>query len=597
MTKEDGKRTGHPPRVEDSSDSWRDIADATRAGEQVDDSDTDSAIFSPNKTIPEMRPWSSDSQSPDAETTKRSGKKIQGGRFLILGDDPARIDAFAQSLRQLGATVAAGDRVASGFDQAVQFMPDAIISDLASPGERGWGLVQRFRRHPILRWTPVLLLKWWEEAPSGERLILIERVQDRLEETLSPIGQLQDRIVKGRPLSERVDMTGPPALLRMLEGATLSGLLTVNDAWSVFEVRFNSGGLHAVNRRGVDGGTDQGEAAFLQLLFCDTGRWSFRAQEKMDVPSNIGSGLDQALRKSGQLVNALFTPSAELNRRMSRHLRVFVDRVSAIAASISISAQLVAENISEGRVSSEMDGLLDNEDGLFEVDRALRILIRCGAIRPQKEPIEEEREMAERRAVESVIYLLKAVVEGLSVEDQEQQSAASAPKPVTQYAVERTADAPRHGGYHVSEVKPERVAQINSAQIKLPARAEEREDGGNAGTGHAPSSAKGDAPSVTGVVPPAREAMREMREDSERTTGSLSYARRLLRGLVHDSLVPAPGSPIRPQNWGSVQMWLAIGIAILILGILVAGLVYIGTGIREDDMDELPVMEGSRENE
>jgi hypothetical protein len=597
MTKEDGKRTDQSDRVEDSSDSWRDIAGSTRAGGKKGDSDTDSAIFSPNKTIPEMRPWSSDSKSPEAETTKRSGKKIRGGRFLILGDDPARIDAFAQSLRQLGATVAVGDRVESGFDQAVQFMPDAIISDLASPGERGWGMVQRFRHHPILRWTPVLLLKWWDESPSGERRILIDRVQDRLEETLSPIGQIQDRIVEGRPLSEHMDMTGPPALLRMLEASALSGLLTVNDAWSVFEVRLNSGGLHSVTRRGVDGGTDQGDAAFLQLLFCDTGRWSFRVLKEMDVPSNIGSELDQALKKSGQIVNALFTPSAELNRRISRHLRVFVDRVSAIAASISISAQLVAENISEGRVSSEMDGLLDNEDGLFEVDRALRILIRCGAIRPQKEPVEEEREMAERRAVESVIYLLRAVVEGRSVQDGEHASAVSTKKAAVQRAVERTAGPPKHGGYHVSEVKPERVAQINSAQIKLPVDATNTEDGLVDGQGHALRSAEGDIPSTTGVVPPDSGAMGDVSQDSERTTGSLAYARRLLRGLVHDSLVPSPASPIRPQNWGSVQMWLAIAMAILILGILIAGLVYIGTGTREDDMGHRPAMEGSGENE
>ncbi|MCP4196815.1 MAG: response regulator [Proteobacteria bacterium] len=593
MTKEDGKGADQSDRVEDSSDSWRDIAGSTRAKGKDGDSDTDSAIFSPNKTIPEMRPWSSDSQNPDAETTKRSGKKIKGGRFLILGDDPARIDAFAQSLRQLGATVAVGDRVESGFDQAAQFMPDAIISDLASPGERGWGLVQRFRRHPILRWTPVLLLKWWEESPSGERRILIDRVQDRLEETLSPIGQIQDRIVEGRPLSERMDMTGPPALLRMLEASALSGLLTVNDAWSVFEIRLNSGGLHSVTRRGVDGGTDQGDAAFLQLLFCDTGRWSFRVLKEMDVPSNIGSELDQALRKAGQIVNALFTPSAELNRRMSRHLRVFVDRVAAIAASISISAQLVAENISEGRVSSEMDGLLDNEDGLFEVDRALRILIRCGAIRPQKEPIEEEREMAERRAVESVIYLLMAVVEGRSFEDGEHASAVSNKKAAVQRAVERTAGSPKDGGYHISEVKPERVAQINSAQIKLPVDATKTEGE----LGHALPSAEGDTPSTTGVVPPDRGAMGGVSQNSEGTTGSLSYAKRLLRGLVHDSLVPSPASPIRPQNWGSVQMWLAIAMAAIILGILIAGLVYIGTGTREDDIDDLPLMEGSRENE
>jgi hypothetical protein len=44
-------------------------------------------------------------------------------------------------------------------------------------------------------------------------------------------------------------------------------------------------------------------------------------------------------------------------------------------------------------------------------------------------------------------------------------------------------------------------------------------------------------------------------------------------------------------------MWLAIGLAILILGMLIAGLVLIGTGAREDDMVESSAMEGAQNNE
>jgi hypothetical protein len=99
------------------------------------------------------------------------------------------------------------------------------------------------------------------------------------------------------------------------------------------------------------------------------------------------------------------------------------------------------------------------------------------------------------------------------------------------------------------------------------------------------------------MVLPDRQALGDLNQGSEAKTGSLAYAKKLLRGLVHDSLVPAPESPIRPQNWGTIQMWLAIGLAILILGMLIVGLVYIGTGAREDDMGDLPAMEGARENE
>jgi hypothetical protein len=283
---------------------------------------------------------------------------------------------------------------------------------------------------------------------------------------------------------------------------------------------------------------------------------------------------------------------------MSRHLRVFVDLVSAVASTISISAQLVAENISEGRVSREMDGLLDNEDGLFEVDRALRILIRCGAIQPQKEPIEEDREMVERRAVESVIYLLRAVVEGRSGAGGEKESVVkmeekTAPEP----AMERTAGALRTGAYHVSQVKPERVAQIKSDQIKLPVAAPETEDMPFDGSGEASSSPAGTHPSAAGMSSPDQGAREDLNTEKDGTTDRIAYARKLIKGLVHDSLVPAPESPIRPQNWGSIQMWLAIGLAILILGMLIAGLVLIGTGAREDDMDHPPAMEGAQNND
>jgi len=50
------------------------------------------------------------------------------------------------------------------------------------------------------------------------------------------------------------------------------------------------------------------------------------------------------------------------------------------------------------------------------------------------------------------------------------------------------------------------------------------------------------------------------------------------RVLTHDSLVPGPGTE---HGRGRRQMWVAILLALLLGGLLVAGLVVVGSGGRE----------------
>jgi CheY-like chemotaxis protein len=492
--------------------------------------DPDSAVLPPNKTIPELRAWSN---APDLEISEISDEEEQpakGRRFLILGDDPARLDALAQSLRGLDAEVRVGDRVLSGFSEAARFMPDAIISDLISPGEPGWELVRRFRRHPVLRWTPVLLLRWWAEEPNGEKRILLASVLKRLAQTLEPLDAIQKRMADGSSLGERVDATGAPALLRLLVNAGVRGLLTVNDAWSVFEMQIDGGGLHSVRRRGVDGCIDEGEAAFLQLLLCDTGRWSFQTVEKVAGEPDIGPDFEIALGEAGQILTALFAPSTDPDSRLISHIGVRIDLVRAVADTMSSTAELVAENIGEGHLSEALETLLTNEASLLEIDRALRMLIRCGAIRPQKEGIAGPREDAEQRSAACALRLLRAIAKEKSDNQDEQQP-----------TVHGVSDPP--GDVKIrSEIEPDTT---------LPGR-------------------------------PVPGGNRSVPEQPERS----------FRHKVRDSLVPAPDSPLRPRNWGTLQTAMAIALAVLLLSGLIAGLVLIGSDHRDGESESLSPVTG-----
>ncbi len=468
--------------------------------------------------------------------------------------------------------MAVGGRVESGYSQAVRLLPDAVISDLASPGDPGWQLVQRMRRHPLLRWTPVLLLRWWEETGAGQGRVLVDRLLDRLEEVLAPLKVLKERISTGRSLSERIDSTGPAALLRLLTSEGLTGRLTVNDAWSVFEVSISKGRLRAVSRRGVDGIVDEAEAAFMQLLLCDAGRWSFRPLEKVELMKSFEPDLERALEKAGQALGELFHMNVSSVDLTSDHLGVRRDILTAAAPTLSRTAQRIAEAIGRSMPGVELHRMVDEIGDPLEVERALQALVRCGAVRLEKEREEGDRQSEENMAAGTVAYLLE-IIHATSGQGpvEEEDSTGVAVNKESGSKVQAGKPAGR-GMYQVSKVKSERMA---ATDIEVP-----KATGAQMQARVAESLQSTRAADETTPLEPTQAPDNLRREKQETPLEHKFFGN--ARGPIHDSLAPSPRERMAKGKATSKQTWLAIALALVLGGILVAGLVYIASGGPED---------------
>lgn len=72
--------------------------------------------------------------------------RLSGIRLLVVDDDRRVLDALQVLLEQSGAVVVTADSAAAGIGAIAKAMPDAILSDIAMPGEDGYAFVRRVRR-------------------------------------------------------------------------------------------------------------------------------------------------------------------------------------------------------------------------------------------------------------------------------------------------------------------------------------------------------------------------------------------------------------------------------------------------------------------
>jgi CheY-like chemotaxis protein len=79
------------------------------------------------------------------------------GRVLVVDDDPGSLRLMAASLSQLGYQSAAVERAAEGLRICEQQAPLAVVLDLQMPEMDGFGFLERFRRIPSCRNTPVIV--------------------------------------------------------------------------------------------------------------------------------------------------------------------------------------------------------------------------------------------------------------------------------------------------------------------------------------------------------------------------------------------------------------------------------------------------------
>ncbi len=504
---------------------------------------------------------------------QRASASIKDLRLLLVDDEPARLDAFAMELRELGAQVAVGDRGELGYAQAVRLVPDVIISDLVKPGEPGWRLVQKLRRHPLLRWSPVLLLRWWQKRSDERVAILTDHVVERLKETMAPHRSVADRIRSTIPFSERLDSIGPPALMRLLADSKAAGTLTLNDAWSVFEVGFTSGRIHSVVRRGLGGGVDFGPDAFLQFMLSDTGRWTLRKKRVPTGPRNLDDDLDLSLERAAHVLGGLFGFDGVSELRRPERLKVDVESLTEAASTHSVMALRVANALKGTSRSIEIERLLKNDPD--ELCGVIMNFFSCGALRLRRKDSKDAPDEALRGLTEGVSLLLEGLAQARRVPGGDEKFGEPGPArvpPAPALGKTRTRKSSM-GGPH---------SRGNEARPFVPLSAP-------AASGDSIEPMRASSPDFKVHIASRGDSMRgrgDLEEMHEPTrTGPRKGS---ARSTIPDKEPSNMGAPRVVRNGPAMNrfsMWLAIGLSLVLGAMILFGLVLIASGDKKPGAD------------
>lgn len=524
-------------------------------GSRADDSDSWSDVTLSGKDLERARPEPAASQ--DDGSSQVAVARIRGLRVMVLGGDDERLHVISEALHRLKVKVAVGGHDEEGYRTGLAFRPDVVVSEPTRPGQAGWWLFQRFRRHPMLRWVPVLLMSWWDETGARGKRVSVDRVVERIADALAPSRIIEDRIRAGGVLADRVETTSVLVLAKVFTRNRVLGTLTVNDSWNVFEVGFRNGGIDFASRRGVDGEEDLGGDAFFQFLMCDTGRWSFKSQTNDGRRRNIGVSVEELLDSAWRKSAAMVGPDARPLDPEELGLTVRPQLFHEIASTLGGAAREVVEAMGSGISKGELEPLISDEEDRPEIERAISNLVRSGALLPAP-PSDTTAEVdLDSRVAGRVRQVLHWIAEDHGARRSEEDKDQWGP------------DGPTRSGYYKMSRPIEEAVRLGRADGMMApgaVRPSMAVDGPLAGYGD-----PGDRP--TPVI-----SEEEMAHRSEFQDGPARRDSRENRVLAHDSLVPGPRSMERRMKR---QMWLAIALAIILGGLLVAGLLIIDSGGRE----------------
>lgn len=524
------------------TDSWEDLS------EVVQQDAPGSASVTEEKDRPKDRPRRAGPPRvirPSLPPAAPHIERIKGVRLFIIDDDPVRVDALAMDLRNLGAMVAVGDRSLGGFARAAKFMPDAIISTLVRPGEPGFQFIQNMRRHPLLRWSSVVLIRWWKEIAEDEGEVALESVLDHLEDVLAPLRVIQERLGTGRPLGERLDMTGPAGLLRIMAGAQVSGELSINDAWNQFTVRMAGGRIHTVYRKGIDGESDEGDQALLQFMLCETGRWSLKPKAAAEhVDTRDAETVVLAVSKQ---LSSLFGPNPKPDDDLERHISVCRDFLRTASAILTGTASEIPAAISNGAGFRYFATAVSDPKKASEAEGILQTLMRSGAIRYWA-----ERESPEPSTMASSVAALLRVLGTMAFQDSANAVEPAAGPGATTWGSSR-------GGYRLGNVLPENL-RVEKKPTAIRLMAAKR---GTDGDGATPRGPGEDLAEIPAVEPEPRRSSHSQQPERDEVIGTSKMVVETSPG----GILSGRGEPVSRPSAKKTQMWIAIALA-LILGCL-----------------------------
>jgi signal transduction histidine kinase/CheY-like chemotaxis protein len=93
-----------------------------------------------------------------ARVLRPTAARLSGIRLLVVDDDRRVLDALQVLLEQSGAVVDIAESASAGMGAIANAMPDAILSDIAMPGEDGYTFVDRVRKLRGARQVPAIAI-------------------------------------------------------------------------------------------------------------------------------------------------------------------------------------------------------------------------------------------------------------------------------------------------------------------------------------------------------------------------------------------------------------------------------------------------------
>ena len=89
--------------------------------------------------------------------------------ILLVEDNPDSLDGYAEFLERGGFRVAKSMTAEDAIASINTAVPDAIVTDIALPGNNGFVLAQQVRQHPQARHVPLLAMTAYWAADVHDR--------------------------------------------------------------------------------------------------------------------------------------------------------------------------------------------------------------------------------------------------------------------------------------------------------------------------------------------------------------------------------------------------------------------------------------------
>ncbi|MBK7775339.1 MAG: response regulator [Sandaracinaceae bacterium] len=315
---------------------------------------------------------------------------LRGRRVIVADDDPAVRWFFAQLLEDEGASVVQAEDGAVALAAARAEPPDVIVSDILMPNMDGLALCRALSRDPSVSETPVILLSWREdflsrmrELRAGARGYLRKEAEStqilaKVRDVLRGRSQFEARLRAGGAVRGRVEGLGIPCLLSTLLRERENALLTVRDAFNLFEVEVQQRAIVSVSSTATDGGFARGDRALRMLVGVSTGRFAVEEVDPAVRHSMAGGapqlGVAEACARLGALIDSV---SGEALARVES-LGLDEDALGSFEASAPGEVGAVAAALSAGQTPRQL--LVGSIHAPQAVEAALIELARRGVI-------------------------------------------------------------------------------------------------------------------------------------------------------------------------------------------------------------------------